>query len=201
MSISRKRIVIIIVLILALIFVKTTFFQSYSGPAAISDPIQSEFVKKHIIHVDLNGKQIPITLIATYEGSFGVKGVKNYSTDGASVVSPRDFILAWGELLKEEVDDEIDYSQLNRWYHYTYSNESLVSSDYISSHSSNTHIIPAERDLLKTINKVKKNDYITLEGYLAIVHFDTGDWSSSMTRNDTGDGACEIFYVTDIIIH
>ena len=201
MSISRKRIVIIVVLILCLFYVKITFFQTYSGPAAISDPIQSELMEKHITHIDLNGNQIPVTLIAPYEGSFGVKGVKKYTTDGASVVSPRDYVLAWGELLNEEVDAEIKYSQSNRWYYYTYSPQSIVTEDYISTHSANTHIVPSNQGLLRTIKKVKNNDYITLEGYLAIVHFDRGDWESSITREDTGDGACEILYVTDIIIH
>lgn len=201
MSISRKKIIVIIGILLCILAVKVTYFKEYSGPAAISDPIQSEFMEKHITHIDLEGNHIPVTLIAPYEGSFGVKGVKKYTTDGASVVSPRDFILAWGELLNEDVDREIKYSQSNRWYYYTYSGESIVTGDYISTHSANTHIIPADSQILSTVKKVKNNDYITLEGYLAIVHFDTGDWGSSISREDTGDGACEIFYVTDIIIH
>lgn len=201
MSISRKQLVMIALAIVFIIVVKTSVFQSYTGPAAISDPIQSEFMEQHITHIDLEGNQIPLTLIAAYEGSFGVKGVEKYSSDNAARVSPRDFILAWGELLQEDVDKEINYSQSNRWYYFNYSKDSLVTGDYISKHSANTHIIPADTSLLKSLKKVKKNDYISLKGYLAIVHFDNGDWGSSTTRNDTGDGACEIFYVTEIIIH
>lgn len=201
MSISRNKLIIIGLIILSLVYIKVTFYQSYHGPAAISDPIQVDQQEEIISHVNLNNELVNISLVASYEGSFGVKGVKKYTTDGAAEVSPRDFVLAWGELLKEDVDEHIKYSQSNRWYHYTYSKDSLVTGEYISQHSANTHTLPANKEVLKILKKVKKNDYITTKGYLAIVHFDTGDWGSSMTRVDTGDGACEIYYITEIIIH
>lgn len=201
MSISKNKLIIIGLIVLSLFYIKVTFYQSYNGPAAISDPIQVEQQVEIISHMNLDNELINISLIASYEGSFGVKGVKKYTTDSASKVSPRDFVLTWGELLNKDVDKEIKYSQSNRWYRYSYSRDSIVTGEYISQHSANTHTIPANADVLKTLKKVKNNDYITTKGYLAIVHFDNGDWSSSTTRVDTGDGACEIYYITEIIIH
>lgn len=188
----------LIFILAVIILVKVVFFNTYSGPDSIAEPIQDKFLDETIVHRDLNGKEVEITLIDSYEGNFAVKGVKKYETDGAASVSPRDFLLVWGDLMQDDIEKEIKYSQSFRWYHYQYSAASPVSGEYISQHSANTHIIPANISVLKEVKKVSKNDYIYLKGYLANVHFDTGDWSSSLTREDTGDGACEIFYVTEI---
>ncbi len=46
--------------------------------------------------------------------------------------------------------------------------------------------------------QVHKEDYITLKGYLVNVKFPDYDWKSSLARNDTGNGACEIMYVESV---
>jgi len=51
---------------------------------------------------------------------------------------------------------------------------------------------------LKKIKNLNVNDHIKLIGYLVKVNFDNGTWESSLTRTDTGNGACEIMYVTDV---
>jgi hypothetical protein len=44
------------------------------------------------------------------------------------------------------------------------------------------------------------NDLVELEGYLVYVKGDNFTWNSSLTRNDTGDGACEVLYVEKISV-
>ncbi len=189
-----------IILIICGLVIYDISHQPYTGPSHIEDPIQEDITERTIQYIDKNGQIVDITLFASYKTYSGVKGIKNYKTDGASSVSPKDFILTWGDLNDILVDEHITYSQSNRWYFYRYSSDSIVGESYISSHSANTHIIPENDSILKQIKSVKENDYILIEGYLAIVHFDNGDWQSSASRLDTGDGACEILYVTNIEI-
>ena len=67
---------------------------------------------------------------------------------------------------------------------------------------SNNHIIPSNKKIAKALKYIKKGDFIELEGYLVDANIDfwqiTHYWESSTTRNDTGDGACEVIYVTSI---
>jgi hypothetical protein len=43
-----------------------------------------------------------------------------------------------------------------------------------------------------------------MEGYLVNINGMVGNgtvrWNSSLTRNDTGDGACEVFYVKRAVL-
>lgn len=198
MNLDRSKIMIGVIVLILCLFGFRLLFPSYGGPSVIADPVQTEMKETVIDHIGLNGESVQLVLMAEYEGQFAVQGVKKYQTDGASAVSSRDFILSWGELPSKSIDDEIDYSQRNRWYYYTYSAACPVESGYISNHSANTHIIAANDYILKNVEAVKENDYVYLKGYLVRVKFQGGDWTSSMTRKDTGDGSCEILYVTEI---
>lgn len=198
MRITKSGIMITVIVGIVLLFGFRILFPSYDGPISISDPIQIEMTSEIISHRSLDGSSVEIELLAEYEGNFAVQGVEKYKTDGAALVSSRDFILSWGDLPKKSIDDEINYSQRNRWYYYAYSGDCPVDGSYISTHSANTHMIGANESVQAMIEKVKENQYIYLKGYLVEVHFEHGNWTSSLTRQDTGDGSCEIFYVTEI---
>ncbi|HEY5733557.1 MAG TPA: hypothetical protein VIU36_02225, partial [Gammaproteobacteria bacterium] len=47
----------------------------------------------------------------------------------------------------------------------------------------------------------KTGDVVKLKGFLVSINSDDGwSWKSSMTRNDTGKGACEVILVDDFRI-
>ena len=69
--------------------------------------------------------------------------------------------------------------------------------------SSNNHLIPANDVIKREIKKIKRGDYVEIKGYLVDINgSNSGDgsfyWNSSKSREDTGDGSCEVIYVTDI---
>ncbi len=198
---SFYKIVIAIVVIVSGFVIYDIVYHPYSGPDHLGDPIQATIEAFTASYMDNDGQEVSMTLFASYSALCGVKSVKKYSSDGASVVSPRDFVLTWGDLNASDVDEHIKYSQSNRWYYYRYSSDAPVSGDYINEHSANTHVIPENVVIERQLKKVGKNDLILIEGYLVVVHFDNGDWRSRDTRTDTGNGACEIVYVTNIEIY
>ena len=156
------------------------------------------------ISVNLKGLDVVFKSIARYKVSAVILSKKRYVSDWTSIISPLDFALGWGDVAKSENLEHIKVRQTMRWYRYKFDNECAITQQYISAHSSNHHIIPANNNIRKAVLSTKKNDAIVLEGYLVNVSgkYKGGNvtWRSSETRTDTGNGSCEIMYVTSIKI-
>lgn len=170
--------------------------------AFIESPIQNNKVKLDIIEYEGKDGLVNITLLAEYKITGIVKSKKKYTSDYSSVVSPMDLAIAWGNLNQEEIDENITYSQRSRWYYYHIKENDLVSINDVKIQSANTHMIPANDNIYKELKKIRKNDLIELEGYLVSVELFENQkaWASSLSREDTGDKACEIMYVTKVVI-
>ncbi len=125
-----------------------------------------------------------------------------YSRGWDSKISKYDFALAWGKLAEPEMKKHIKYSQWGRFYFYKYKWNCPISKEFISRHSSNHHLIAANNNILRALRNVRKNKLVKLSGFLVNVSGTYKDrkvnWKSSLTRDDTGDGACEILYVKKV---
>lgn len=63
------------------------------------------------------------------------------------------------------------------------------------------HMVPADAAVARALKRVRVGDVVTLDGYLIEADKPGGwKWRSSLTREDTGSGACELVYVRDIVI-
>jgi hypothetical protein len=176
-------------------------FQIKILPSYIENPIQIDIENGDFFEYQGDSATYFLEIKAIYELKAIVKSKKKYTTDRASCISKYDIAVAWGELNRPEIDKHIKYTQSGRWYFYTYDKSISVSSEYISRHSANVHIIPADDEIEKILKGVKENDFIEIHGYLVYVKGENFTWNSSLKRDDTGDGACEILYAEKIIIH
>ena len=71
----------------------------------------------------------------------------------------------------------------------------------VSSHSANTHLIPASGRIASALAHVRRGDVVRLEGDLVDVAGPDGFvWKTSLSRTDTGPGACETLYVRAVTI-
>lgn len=194
----QLKLTILVVVVLSLIIGYEAFKNPIQLPSNIMTPIQTEIddIKPFSIYRGENTYEV--TPLSNYTIQAVVKSRKNYKTDYTSDLSPMDFALAWGELNKTEVDEHIDYSQHNRWYYYRADEYCPVSIQYIARHSANTHIIPKDDEVEDALKKIHEGDYIELVGYLVEVDMTNGKWTSSLSRDDTGDGACEIMCVIEV---
>lgn len=124
---------------------------------------------------------------------------RTYTRDWQSEISPLDLAMGWGELNDTEVDNWVRWQQSGRWYYYRWQRESPYDGKYIRTHSSNIHIIPANDSLESALLKIRKDDRIILEGKLVDVEAvnETKRWqnNTSLTRTDSGNGACEVLLV------
>ena len=132
-----------------------------------------------------------------------VLGKESYSVDRESDISPYDLALGWGPMSDQAVIDELDISQSNRWYYWKTRKFPIPKRD-IQKYSANMHMIPANENIENELDKIVKGNIIVLEGQLVEVNAasdeDNWRWVSSLLREDTGGGACEVVWVEKITI-
>lgn len=138
-----------------------------------------------------------ITPLAEYRLEARVLSREDYYDD----LSPVDLALGWEGMSEQSVIARLNITQSGRWYHYSWENDPPLPLGDIITQSANTHIIPATAAVADRLDKVRKGDRVRLSGALVAVEKPNGwHWRSSTTRNDVGDGACELFWVEQIEI-
>jgi len=126
---------------------------------------------------------------------------EDYRWDAGADLSPVDFALGWGVMSDQSVLDRIDVSQGGRWYRTRYERPAPIGDREIIRHSANMHLIPANDWVESKLDDVRTGDLVQLRGLL--VDADRADgfrWRTSLTREDTGNGSCELFYVEHVFV-
>lgn len=126
---------------------------------------------------------------------------KVYNRDTQSALVPVDLALGWGPMSDQRVLDQLSITQSARFYWYQYSQQPPIPSDEINSHSTNVHIIPATPKIASTCKSLRAGSLVRLTGDLVEASGPgIGRWKSSLTRTDTGNGACELMWVKEMSI-
>lgn len=140
--------------------------------------------------------------VAEYRISARVLSKNRYRGDWSSKIAPYDFALGWGNCADRDYMKGIKVNQMQRFYFYKAAQKHLYKLGYIGLHSANNHVIPATRNLRYLVGRIKRGDMVRMEGYLVRVSGSvkggTVSWGTSTSRNDTGNGACELIYVHTI---
>ncbi|MES2554473.1 MAG: hypothetical protein V4588_12525 [Pseudomonadota bacterium] len=145
-----------------------------------------------------NGYQL--TPLADFAIEARVLSVKRYSLGREADLSPVDLALGWGPMSDQAVLEKIDISQGNRFY-FWHVDEFFIPREEIETHSANMHMIPADREVEKSLNSIRQGQIVSLRGYLVEARASDGwMWRSSLSRTDTGNGACEVVLVKSISV-
>jgi hypothetical protein len=136
-----------------------------------------------------------IKALAEYKIKARVLSRNNFSIGRESDLSPLDLALGWGPMSDQSVIDKIKITQSNRWYHWE-TDSSPIPLNQVSLNSANVHIIPNNEDVENKLENVYKGSLIEMKGYLVSINAKDGwHWQSSLKRDDTGGGSCELFLV------
>lgn len=129
-----------------------------------------------------------------------VLNTERYRLGRESEISPVDFALGWGAMSDSAVLDRIDISQHGRFY-FWHVDEFPIPREEIESHSANMHMIPANAAVARRLKEIRPGQVVRLRGYLVAISADDGwKWRSSLSRTDTGNGACELVWVESVEI-
>ncbi|PLX31024.1 MAG: hypothetical protein C0600_06825 [Ignavibacteria bacterium] len=142
-----------------------------------------------------------ITPLASYDIRARILSRKEYGSGTESDLSPVDFALGWGRMSDSFVLDKLDISQGHRWYKWRVNDLMPIPRDEIERSSANVHILPATDEVEDLVDDAHEGNVVHMTGYLVKVTKD-GNWAwvSSTRRDDTGDGACEVFWVESMSI-
>lgn len=147
-----------------------------------------------------NVKGYSITPLETFAIEARVLSAEHYSFGREADLSPVDLALGWGKMSDEAILKDIKISQSNRFYYWRVDAFPIPRRE-IETQSANMHMIPADDSIASKLKSVKTGQVVKIKGFL--VRADAPDgwhWRSSLTREDTGNGACEVVFVKEITV-
>ena len=121
---------------------------------------------------------------------------ESYHLGREAELSPLDFALGWGVMSDNRVLDALEISQSGRYFWVRWGEAAPASESEMLRHSANTHLIPADDSVRRALARMRPGQVVALDGWLVDVAAQDGwQWQSSLTRSDTGAGACELMWV------
>ena len=200
-----------------LLFVAGFAFLSWYKPA-LPDPsdisaelINTEPVQEKItippIKMDLKDIEYEITPLYSYK-IYGLVVEQYTSANWLDIMhkkdpaNTRDLCLLWGKNVEDGIYKNLKFAHGEFTCYVKWENSTDSAFDLYR--ISNNHILPANAEVTRKIGQMQIGDQIYVEGYLSTyknTDMKTGEVvgtrGTSVTREDTGNGACETIYVTD----
>ena len=165
------------------------------GELAADEPRQTEIHSSAPIRLG----RWTLTPRADYDITARVLGREAYRFDTLADLVPEDLALGWGPMSDNRVLASFDISQSARFYTWHPLGEMAVPRETIIAHSANTHVIPADDRIGRQLVRLRIGQVARLTGKLVDATRDDGAWiRTSMTRTDTGAGACEVLLVESV---
>ena len=140
-----------------------------------------------------------MTPLAGFSVEARVLSREDYRLGREAEFSPVDLALGWGRMSEDAVLSRLDISQGGRWYRYRWKDAPPIPVDEIVRSSANMHMIPADDAVAAALERIERGQRVRIDGWLVEVNAGDGwRWRSSLTREDSGGGACELIYVCSI---
>ena len=116
---------------------------------------------------------------------------KDYSAGDLAGLVPTDFAVGWGPMSDSANLRGIQIQQRDRFYYWRTETWPL-SREVIQTHSANWHVIAGSEAVGRVLGALQVGSVVELRGQLVDVQGATGNRMTSLSRGDTGAGACEI---------
>ena len=140
-----------------------------------------------------------LTPRAHYDITARVLGRERYHTDRLSSLVPVDLALGWGPMSDSAVLTPLKVEQSARFYWVRWPAVPPLAPAEILRHSANLHAIPADARTERVLERLREGEVVRLTGELVDARRDDGAYvNTSLSREDTGAGACEVMLVEAI---
>lgn len=165
------------------------------GVLVDSEPVQTDPASRTPIrHGDYE-----LTPLADYAIEARVLSRHDYSFDGGSALAPTDLAVGWKRMSDNDVIAKLELSQSARYFTYRWKDASPIPADEIVRSAANMHMIPADATAARDLARVRIGEIVTMHGQLVQAKRSDGwSWTSSLRRDDSGGGACELMLVDSI---
>jgi hypothetical protein len=111
-------------------------------------------------------------------------------------LAPLDFALGWGPMSDSAILSRLKLEQSSRFFSLYFDGAPPLPVGTLLLHSANTHLIPADDGVWSSLRWMRPGQVVELEGELVNISAPDGwYWNTSLTRTDTGAGACEVLWV------
>lgn len=174
---------------------------AYVGnPANSVAPNQTDIQQAHGNAAEFKLNDYRIKPLQDFNITARVLSTEHYAFDREADLAKVDLALGWGPMSDDAVLNKIDISQSNRFY-YWHVDSFPIPREAIESNSANMHMVAADSQIEKDLKNIRPGQSVTISGYLIEVTANDGwHWKSSLSRQDTGVGACELVYVKAISV-
>ena len=145
----------------------------------------------------LSRKGYGIEPLARFSIEARVLRAERYWFDRGADLAPVDLALGWGAMSDTAVLEKLKITQGTRFYHWAPVEGTLpIPRWVIETHSANMHMVPADESVARVLKDARRGSIVKISGYLIEASAPDGfRWRSSLTRDDTGNGACELIWV------
>jgi len=116
---------------------------------------------------------------------------EDYSLGPLAKLVPTDFAVGWGPMSDSAVLADVEISQGNRFYYWR-TEHWPIPRDEIEEHSANWHLIPENDAVSSVLRRLRAGSVVELRGRLVDIEGSEAAMRTSLSRDDTGAGACEI---------
>jgi hypothetical protein len=163
------------------------------GVLVIGEPLQ-EATRAAPFHLG----EFELTPQADYDIEARVLSTETYSIGTDARLSPIDFAVGWGPMSDSAVLSHFRVRQGGRFFT-IYPDEQAIDLDTALLGAANMHLIPATDRVRQQLEHTRVGSVVRLRGQLVNIAGPSGyHWNTSLTRKDTGAGACEVFYVESV---
>lgn len=168
------------------------------APGVLALDVPQQLLLRDAANFELNGYRI--TPLADFTLQARVLSREDYHVGREADLAPLDIAFGWGRMSDSAILEHIDISQGGRWYRWR-TRQAPIPLREIELSSANMHLIPADKYVADQLDDVRRGQVLQLSGKLVRVDASDGwHWQSSLTREDTGHGSCELVYVEHVIV-
>ena len=157
------------------------------GVLAAGEPMQRELESAAVVERG----DFRLRPRAEFSATVRILRREEYSMGPLAKLVPTDFAVGWGPMSDSAVLADVEISQGNRFYYWRTENWP-IERDAIETHSANWHLIPENQAVRQVLGGLRAGSVVELRGQLVDIEGKEGGMRTSLSRTDTGAGACEI---------
>ena len=157
------------------------------GVLVVADPTQRDIDSAPLIERG----EFRLRPRAEFDATVRVLHREDYSLGALAKLVPTDFAVGWGPMSDSAVLADIEISQANRFYFWR-TETWPIDRQAIETHSANWHVIAQNSSVTRVLGGLRAGSVVELRGQLVDIEGSEGGMNTSLSRDDTGAGACEI---------